>query len=102
MTTAEGLAGHPVARAFTGRDALQCGYCTPGFVVEAAAFHDRWRAGHGRTPPGRERIAEALAGQLCRCGASLFRDTVLEALERAAGRRPRPGRPVTAPPPPGP
>lgn len=69
VTTAEGLAGHPVARAFAGRDALQCGYCTPGFVVEAAAFHDRWRAVHGRTPPGRERIAEALAGHLCRCGA---------------------------------
>ncbi|RKT03382.1 xanthine dehydrogenase YagR molybdenum-binding subunit [Streptomyces sp. 3211.6] len=69
VTTAEGLADHPVARAFAGRDALQCGYCTPGFVVEAAAFHDRWRAGHGLTAPGREQIADALAGHLCRCGA---------------------------------
>ena len=28
-------------------DALQCGFCTPGFIVEAAAFHDRWRASKG-------------------------------------------------------
>ncbi|MFD9410605.1 molybdopterin-dependent oxidoreductase [Streptomyces sp. NPDC059989] len=69
VTTVEGLAGHPVARAFAGEDALQCGYCTPGFVVEAAAFFERWRAAHGRTPPGREQIADALAGHLCRCGA---------------------------------
>ncbi|MFJ7156509.1 molybdopterin-dependent oxidoreductase [Streptomyces sp. NPDC101118] len=69
VTTAEGLAGHPVARAFAAHDALQCGYCTPGFVVGAAAFHDRWRAAHGRTAPGREAIADALAGHLCRCGA---------------------------------
>ncbi|MEV8536405.1 molybdopterin cofactor-binding domain-containing protein [Streptomyces sp. NPDC051211] len=69
VTTVEGLSGHPVARAFAGEDALQCGYCTPGFVVEAAAFFERWRAAHGRTRPGREQIADALAGHLCRCGA---------------------------------
>ncbi|MFJ3875896.1 molybdopterin-dependent oxidoreductase [Streptomyces sp. NPDC090077] len=69
VTTVEGLAGHPVARAFAAGDALQCGYCTPGFVVEAAAFFERWRAAHGRVRPERERIAEALAGHLCRCGA---------------------------------
>ncbi|MEU6298069.1 molybdopterin-dependent oxidoreductase [Streptomyces erythrochromogenes] len=69
VTTAEGLSDHPVARAFAAEDALQCGYCTPGFVVGAAAFCDGWRAEHGTTPPGREQIAEALAGHLCRCGA---------------------------------
>ncbi|MDX6764226.1 molybdopterin cofactor-binding domain-containing protein, partial [Streptomyces sp. F8] len=69
VTTAEGLSGHPVARAFAAEDALQCGYCTPGFVVEAAAFVERWRAEHGTTPPGRREISEALAGHLCRCGA---------------------------------
>lgn len=41
----------------------------PGFIVGAAAFCERWRAEHGTTPPGREQIAEALAGHLCRCGA---------------------------------
>ncbi|MFG1851908.1 molybdopterin-dependent oxidoreductase [Actinomadura geliboluensis] len=70
VTTVEGLGGdHPVQRAFAEHDALQCGYCTPGFVVEAAAFTDRWRAEHGTSEPSREQIAEALAGHLCRCGA---------------------------------
>jgi xanthine dehydrogenase YagR molybdenum-binding subunit len=70
VTTVEGLCGtHPVQRAFATHDGLQCGYCTPGFVVEAAAFVDRWRAGHGDVEPPRSAIAEAMAGHLCRCGA---------------------------------
>ncbi|MBC9820253.1 molybdopterin-dependent oxidoreductase [Terrabacter sp. MAHUQ-38] len=73
VTTVEGLADgaelHPVQRAFAHHDGLQCGYCTPGFVVDAVAFHDRWRADHGTTEPTREVIAEALAGHLCRCGS---------------------------------
>ena len=50
-------------------DALQCGFCTPGFIVEAAAFCDRWRATKGTATPSREEIAAALSGHLCRCGA---------------------------------
>src|SRR5690606_3550823 len=70
VTPVEGLGGdHPMQRAFAAHDALQCGYCTPGFVVEAAAFMDRWRAEHGTAEPSREQIAEALSGHLCRCGA---------------------------------
>ncbi len=74
VTTVEGIADgdalHPVQRAFAHHDGLQCGYCTPGFVVDAVAFHDRWRAEHGTDdPPDRHAIAEALAGHLCRCGA---------------------------------
>ncbi|MFV8751619.1 molybdopterin-dependent oxidoreductase [Nannocystaceae bacterium ST9] len=73
LTTVEGLASgdrlHPVQRAFVHEDAMQCGYCTSGFVVEAAAFHDRWRASKGTTPPTRDEVAKALAGHLCRCGA---------------------------------
>jgi xanthine dehydrogenase YagR molybdenum-binding subunit len=73
VTTVEGIADgdelHPVQRAFAHHDALQCGYCTPGFVVDAVAFHDRWRADHGTTEPGRQAIAEALTGHLCRCGS---------------------------------
>lgn len=70
VTTVEGLAGeHPVQRAFAAHDAMQCGYCTPGFVVEAAAFTERWRAERGDTAPTRADIADALAGHLCRCGA---------------------------------
>ncbi len=63
----EGL--HPVQRAFMAHDALQCGFCTPGFVVEAKAFFDEWRAAHGAAAPSRDEIGEAFSGHLCRCGA---------------------------------
>ncbi len=73
VVTIEGVADgdelHPVQRAFLFHDGLQCGYCTPGFVVDAAAFVDRWRSEHGDTEPDRHTIADALAGHLCRCGA---------------------------------
>src|SRR5689334_12623594 len=72
VTTVEGIGGatlHPVQKAFMAHDALQCGFCTPGFVVEAAAFCDRWRAANGSTAPSREEIGAALSGHLCRCGA---------------------------------
>ncbi len=60
---------HPVQKAFMAEDALQCGFCTPGFVVAASAFHDAWRAKHGTAKPSESDIASALAGHLCRCGA---------------------------------
>jgi xanthine dehydrogenase YagR molybdenum-binding subunit len=72
VTTIEGIGSaglHPVQRAFMAHDALQCGFCTPGFVVEAAAFHDDCRAARGTAIPSREEIAAALSGHLCRCGA---------------------------------
>ncbi|MFT4624811.1 MAG: xanthine dehydrogenase YagR molybdenum-binding subunit [Myxococcota bacterium] len=65
--TTDGL--HPVQRAFLANDALQCGFCTPGFIVEAAAFHDLWRETNGTAEPSRDAIADALEGHLCRCGA---------------------------------
>ena len=72
VTTVEGIGAdtlHPVQKAFMAHDALQCGFCTPGFIVEAAAFHDRWRAAKGTATPSREEIGAALSGHLCRCGA---------------------------------
>src|SRR3982074_3877140 len=51
VTTVEGIGAaklHPVQLAFMAHDALQCGFCTPGFIVEAAAFHDHWRGARGR------------------------------------------------------
>ncbi|MEH2506973.1 xanthine dehydrogenase YagR molybdenum-binding subunit [Bradyrhizobium sp. AZCC 1578] len=72
VTTVEGIGAeklHPVQKAFMAHDALQCGFCTPGFIVEAAAFHDSWRAAKGTAPPSREEIGAALSGHLCRCGA---------------------------------
>ncbi len=67
----EGISGgiHPMQRAFMVNDALQCGFCTPGFVVEATAFMDAWRAENGTERPDRDTIAAAMAGHLCRCGA---------------------------------
>ncbi|HZC97826.1 MAG TPA: molybdopterin cofactor-binding domain-containing protein, partial [Bradyrhizobium sp.] len=72
VTTVEGIGAarlHPVQKAFMAHDALQCGFCTPGFIVEAVAFHDGWRATKGTATPSREEIGAALSGHLCRCGA---------------------------------
>lgn len=60
---------HPVQRAFMVFDAMQCGMCTPGFVVEAIAFYDRWRAERGTAEPSRDEVVRAMSGHLCRCGA---------------------------------
>ncbi|OKO76987.1 molybdopterin-dependent oxidoreductase [Bradyrhizobium sp. NAS96.2] len=72
VTTVEGIGAarlHPVQKAFMAHDALQCGFCTPGFIVEATAFCDQWRATRGTAVPSREEIGAALSGHLCRCGA---------------------------------
>src|SRR3954447_8839583 len=87
VTTVEGIGAgrlHPVQQAFMAHDALQCGFCTPGFIVEAAAFHDRWRSAKGTAAPSREEIGAALSGHLCRCGAyeGIFRAVA----EACAGR----------------
>ena len=69
ITTVEGIGAeglHPVQRAFMAQDALQCGFCTPGFIVEAKAFYDEWR---GAAAPTRDEIGAAFSGHLCRCGA---------------------------------
>ncbi len=87
ITTIEGIGGarlHPVQRAFMALDALQCGFCTPGFVVEAAAFHDNWRKAKGTAVPSREEIGAALSGHLCRCGAY---DNILRAVAEACSGR---------------
>lgn len=61
---------HPVQKAFLAHDGLQCGYCTPGFVVESIAYYEQWQDLHGKgESPTREDIAAAMSGHLCRCGA---------------------------------
>jgi xanthine dehydrogenase YagR molybdenum-binding subunit len=96
LTTVEGIGAtklHPIQKAFMALDALQCGFCTPGFIVEAAAFHDRWRAEKGAATPSREEIAAALSGHLCRCGAY---ENILRAVAEACSGR-FDGDSVTAP-----
>jgi aerobic-type carbon monoxide dehydrogenase small subunit (CoxS/CutS family) len=62
VTTIEGLRDHALVDAFVRADALQCGFCTPGQIVSAAALVD------AEPDPSRERIRHAMAGNLCRCG----------------------------------
>jgi aerobic-type carbon monoxide dehydrogenase small subunit (CoxS/CutS family) len=64
IETAEGIAaaGHPLIETYVKHHAMQCGYCTPGFVVTAKALLDR------NPDPTEEEIREALSGNLCRCG----------------------------------
>jgi carbon-monoxide dehydrogenase small subunit len=81
VVTVEGLGGdealHPVQEAFVDAGAVQCGFCTPGFVVAAA---DLLR----RVPdPSDDEIREALSGNLCRCTGY---QKILDAVHAAAGR----------------
>lgn len=64
IQTVEGVAqeNHPLIEAYVKHHAMQCGYCTPGFVVTAKALLDR------NPDPSEEEIREALSGNLCRCG----------------------------------
>jgi aerobic-type carbon monoxide dehydrogenase small subunit (CoxS/CutS family) len=62
VTTIEGLREHPLVDSFVRADALQCGFCTPGQIVSAAALVE------ASPDPSREEIRHAMAGNLCRCG----------------------------------
>jgi aerobic-type carbon monoxide dehydrogenase small subunit (CoxS/CutS family) len=62
ITTIEGLRDHPLTAAFARTDAVQCGFCTPGQIVSAAALVA------ANPSPTREEIRHAMAGNLCRCG----------------------------------
>ena len=63
VTTVEGLAGDRVQRAFADAHAFQCGWCTPGFVLAAKRLLEL------NPSPSDAEIAEALGGNLCRCGS---------------------------------
>jgi aerobic-type carbon monoxide dehydrogenase small subunit (CoxS/CutS family) len=62
VTTIEGLRDHPLVDAFVRADALQCGFCTPGQIVSAAALVA------AEPKPTPEHVRHAMAGNLCRCG----------------------------------
>ena len=79
ITTIEGLADdgdlHPIQQAFIDEFGLQCGYCTPGFVMATVALLDE------NPDPTREEIREYLKGNLCRCTGYT---KIFDAVEAAA------------------
>lgn len=67
---------HPVQAAFVEETALQCGYCTPGFVMTAIALLER------EPQPSRQQVREALSENMCRCGAyQRIEDAVMRAAD---------------------
>ena len=79
VTTIEGLAKngelHPLQQAFVEHDALQCGYCTPGMIMNAYGLLLK------NPHPSRTEIIEHMDGNLCRCGAH---QRIVQAIETAA------------------
>jgi nicotinate dehydrogenase subunit A len=81
VTTIEGLGTrerpHPLQQAFLDEQAGQCGYCLSGIIVSAQALLDR------NPQPSRADIADALDGNICRCGSHA---RILRAIEKAAAQ----------------
>jgi aerobic-type carbon monoxide dehydrogenase small subunit (CoxS/CutS family) len=79
VTTVEGLAAddalHPLQRAFLEGGGIQCGFCTPGMLISAAALLAR------DPDPSEDAIREGLAGNLCRCTGY---QPIVRAVQRAA------------------
>jgi carbon-monoxide dehydrogenase small subunit len=79
--TVEGLAAgeamHPVQEAFVETGAVQCGFCTPGFVVAVADLLEQ------EPEPAEATVREALSGNLCRCTGY---EKILEAVRLASDR----------------
>ncbi len=79
VLTIEGLAAgdrlHPVQAAFVEHDALQCGFCTPGMIMNAVGLLNETPA------PSRQQILDSMEHNLCRCGAHT---RIVAAIEQAA------------------
>lgn len=79
ITTVEGLAKdgklHPVQEAFIEEGAIQCGYCTPGFILVAKRLLEEVKN------PSEEMIREYVRGNLCRCTGYV---NIIKAIKRAA------------------
>ena len=84
VTTIEGLAPdgelHPVQEAFVEHGGLQCGYCTPGFVMASVALLDE------HSNPTEEEVRHGLSGNLCRCtGYVGIVESIMAAAEKMRG-----------------
>jgi carbon-monoxide dehydrogenase small subunit len=83
VTTIEGLAGdgelHPVQQAFHDCHALQCGYCTPGMIMQSVDLLNE------NPNPTEEQVREGLEGNLCRCTG--YHNIVRAVLQAAGGER---------------
>ena len=81
VLTVEGLSAngklHPVQEAFMEFGALQCGYCTSGFILSAKALLDECPR------PSEEQIRDYLAGNFCRCGCY---QEIMQAVKNVAGK----------------
>ena len=81
VLTIEGLAAgsdlHPVQQSFVEHDALQCGYCTPGMILQAVSLLNH------NPNPSRDEIIDTMDNNLCRCGAH---NRIIRAIEIAAGK----------------
>jgi len=79
ITTIEGLERngnlHPVQKAFIENDALQCGYCTPGMIMQAVGLL------YQKSNPSKQEIIDWMEENLCRCGAHT---RIIDAIEMAA------------------
>src|SRR5271166_2987733 len=83
VTTIEGLTHgdklHPIQEAFIAHDAMQCGFCTPGMAMSAAALLER------NADPTAEEVERAISGHICRCGS--YPHVVAATLAAAKARR---------------
>ena len=79
LVTIEGLDGEKVEQAFVEAGAVQCGFCTPGFLMSAKAFLDR------NPRPNEQELRLALAGNLCRCTGY---DKIMRAILSVVGEAP--------------
>ena len=86
IRTVDGLADgpklHPVQQAFCDRDALMCGFCTPGFVMATVALIEK------HPKPTTDQVKKALDGNICRCGTFVrIMEAALTATSGAAAAR---------------